>query len=147
MSMSRLSILLLPVLLVLSAVFVQAQSSTAQKGIDLQVDIHQDMKANFSAYPKNWGLKKPDPNIDHRRVLNIIAYYQCQKRSLPLPIEEDNLRPGDLIAWTLPGNLPHIGVVSAVGHEVLIVHNIGLGAREEAVLRDWPIMAHLRPLD
>ena len=114
-------------------------------GIDLQVLINQDMKAYFKAYPQNWGLSRPDPNIDHRRVLNIIAYYQRQKCSLPLPVEIANLQPGDLITWTLPHNLPHIGVVTVInGSQVLLVHNIGLGAREEAVLYNWPITAHLR---
>ena len=114
-------------------------------GIDLQVLISQDMKAYFKAYPQNWGLSRPDPNIDHRRVLNIIAYYQRQKCSLPLPVEIANLQPGDLITWTLPGNLPHIGVVTVInGSQVLLVHNIGLGAREEAVLYNWPRTAHLR---
>ena len=117
-------------------------------GVDLQVLIHRDMRANFKAYPQNWGLRGPDKNIDHRRVPNIVTYYQRQGRSLALPINKHRLKPGDLIAWMLPGNLPHIGVVSRVqGDKVWLVHNIGLGAREEQVLEHWPITAHLRPLD
>jgi len=115
-------------------------------GVDLQVLINQDMKANFSDYPQNWGLSKPDPNIDHRRVLNIIAYYKRQKRSLPLPVKIDNLQPGDFITWTLPGNLPHMGIITDIqGQKVLITHNIGQGAQEEEVLYNWPITSHLRP--
>ena len=118
-----------------------------QAGIDLQMLIHQDMRANFKAYPQNWGLSGPDRNIDHRRVPNIIAYHTRQGLSLPLPIAADKLKAGDLITWMLPGNLPHIGVVSrAQGQEVWIVHNIGAGAQEEMVLFSWPITSHLRPL-
>lgn len=116
--------------------------------IDLQQLIHEDMSANFSRYPRNWGLSRPDRNIDHRRVPNIITYYQRQGRSLPLPLKPESLRTGDLVTWMLPGNLPHIGVVSSVeGDDVLIVHNIGRGAREERVLHHWPITAHLRPAE
>ncbi len=33
-------------------------------GIDLQKEVHEDMKANFSKYPTKWGLKKTDTNIE-----------------------------------------------------------------------------------
>src|SRR5688500_15670957 len=36
-------------------------------GVDLQKEVHEDMKNNFALYPKNWGLKTTDRNIDHRR--------------------------------------------------------------------------------
>ena len=45
-------------------------------GVDLQVEVHQDMKNNFSLYPKSWGLKRPDPNIDHRRVPNLETFFR-----------------------------------------------------------------------
>lgn len=44
-------------------------------GIDLQKNVHEDMKANFGRYPKNWGLTRPDPNIDHRRVPNLMTFF------------------------------------------------------------------------
>lgn len=117
-------------------------------GMDLQQLIHQDMRVNFKQYPQNWGLKATDRNIDHRRVPNIVAYFKRQGRSLPLPVQNQHLQPGDLIAWMLPANLPHIGVVSRVHNgQVWLVHNIGSGAREEQVLDCWPITAHLRPVD
>src|SRR5438067_9727480 len=43
-------------------------------GIDLQKEIHEDMKSNFAAYPTKWGLKLPDSNIDHRRVPNLETF-------------------------------------------------------------------------
>ena len=115
--------------------------------IDLQQLIHEDMKANFSKYPNNWGLTKPDANIDHRRVPNIVRYYERQGKTLPLPVKVENVQPGDLVAWMLPNNRPHIGVVVEIKNgKARIVLNIGLGAREEAVLYDWDIIAHIRPL-
>ena len=44
-------------------------------GIDLQKEVHEDMKANFNAYPKIWGLKTTDKNIDHRRVPNLMTFF------------------------------------------------------------------------
>jgi len=116
-------------------------------GVDLQQAIHEDMKAHFDAYPNHWRLKKPDPNIDHRRVPNIVTYYTRQKKSLSLPVKTGNVRVGDLIAWELPDGRPHIGVVTSTEDRdnILLVHNIGAGARQEAVLKDWKITAHLRP--
>jgi len=52
------------------------------------------------------------------------------------------------VTWMLPGNLPHIGIVtgmrSADGKRYLIVHNIGAGPQIEDVLFDWPITGHYR---
>lgn len=116
--------------------------------VDLQVKIHEDMKNAFSSYPNNWGLTRPDSNIDHRRVPNIVTYYKRQKRNLPLPVKVENVLPGDLIAWMLPNNRPHIGVVSRIhNNKAYIVHNIGWGARENECLYDWTITAHIRPFD
>jgi len=117
-------------------------------GIDLQVEVHQDMVANFPAYPNFWGLSRPDPNIDHRRVPNLQVFFQRKGRSLPVSDHPADYRPGDLVTWMLPGNLPHIGMVvdrkSADGQRHLIVHNIGRGPRMEDVLFDFPITGHYR---
>lgn len=43
--------------------------------IDLQKEVHEDMVKHFNLYPKTWGLKKPDTNIDHRRVLNLMTFF------------------------------------------------------------------------
>mgnify|MGYP001163908201 CR=1 FL=1 len=43
--------------------------------IDLQKEVHQDMKQNFGLYPSIWGLKKTDKNIDHRRVPNLMTFF------------------------------------------------------------------------
>ncbi|WP_292277199.1 DUF1287 domain-containing protein [Mesorhizobium sp.] len=99
-------------------------------GLDLQKLVHEDMLANFAAYPKDWGLKSPDRNIDHRRVPNLAAFFG--RRGVSLPISEDpaDYRPGDLVTQMLPGNLAHIAIVSssrspAAPERALLIHNIG----------------------
>jgi uncharacterized protein YijF (DUF1287 family) len=44
-------------------------------GVDLQKEVHEDMAANFSVYPKKWSLKSPDANIDHRRVPSLQTFF------------------------------------------------------------------------
>ena len=117
-------------------------------GIDLQVLVHQDMKRNFSAYPKNWGLRGPDTNIDHRRVPNLQTFFRRKGKSLPVTRRGADYRPGDIITWRLSSGVPHIGVVSDVpvrgSDRHLVVHNIGAGARVEDVLLTWKIIGHYR---
>lgn len=116
-------------------------------GIDLQVRVHEDMRANFAHYPSLWGLTRTDRNIDHRRVPNLETYFQRQGAALPVSQGVAVYRPGDLVTWRLPGNLPHIGIVSdriAPGGVPLILHNIGAGTVEEDVLFAWPVTAHFR---
>ncbi|MES2035032.1 MAG: DUF1287 domain-containing protein [Pseudomonadota bacterium] len=100
-------------------------------GVDLQRLVHEDMARSFSAYPKTWGLARPDRNIDHRRVPNLETFFRRQGSTLPL---DGAWRPGDLITQRLPGNLPHIVVVAGHGSATeppLVIHNIGAGARLE----------------
>ncbi len=118
-------------------------------GVDLQQAVHEDMKANFSRYPKNWGLKRPDPNIDHRRVLNLQVFFSRHGQALPISRDAGAYKPGDIVTWNLVpgGNLPHIGIVtdrlSASGRP-LIVHNIGRGPQLEDMLFDYKITGHYR---
>ncbi len=117
-------------------------------GIDLQELVHIDMRDNFDAYPDHWGLAKPDPNIDHRRVPNLQTYFSRHGTSLPVSDNPSNYRPGDLVTWMLPGNLPHIGIVvdrtSDDGRRYMLVHNIGSGPKLEDMLFDYPITGHYR---
>jgi len=120
-------------------------------GIDLQERVHDDMKADFSAYPKHWGLARPDPNIDHRRVPNLETYFRRTGWRLPASANAADYQPGDIVAWNLKGDkgwLPHIGVVSdrrGRSGRPLIVHNIGAGPKLEDVLFDWTITGRFRP--
>lgn len=117
-------------------------------GLDLQVKIHEDMAAHFDAYPKAWGLKRTDKNIDHRRVLNLMKWFERQKKSVPITANGPDYLPGDVVAWRLDNGLPHIGIVSDASSSVrgkpLVIHNIGAGAKQEDVLFSWKIIGHYR---
>lgn len=118
-------------------------------GIDLQVLVHEDMKRNFSQYPRLWGMRGPDKNIDHRRVPNLRRFFERRGASLAVTGIAADYRPGDLAAWDLDGKgLAHIGIVvpapeGATG-DGWIVHNIGAGPRCEQVLFGWKIIGHYR---
>ena len=117
-------------------------------GVDLQQEIHEDMKRNFEAYPTKWGLKKPDPNIDHRRVPNLRTYFERKGKSLPISNNPENYSPGDVVSWDLGGGVDHIGAVTNVWSDTsqsyMMVHNIGAGAKVENVLFAWRITGHYR---
>lgn len=118
-------------------------------GADLQKLVHEDMKAHFRAYPQNWGLRRPDQNIDHRRVPNLRVFLKRRGFSIPLadPPDVSKFRPGDIVTCTVAGNLPHVMIVSdrkAGNGTPLVIHNIGSGAREEDVLRTYPLTGHYR---
>jgi uncharacterized protein YijF (DUF1287 family) len=117
-------------------------------GIDLQKDTHEDMKENFDIYPKLWGLSKPDPNIDHRRVPNLQTLFKRKGILLPVTKNPNDYIAGDIVTWMLPGNLPHIGIAidsdSGDDSKPLIVHNIGSGPVIEDILFDYQITGHYR---
>jgi uncharacterized protein YijF (DUF1287 family) len=117
-------------------------------GVDLQREVHEDMSGNFDAYPKRWGLTKPDPNIDHRRVANLMTYFARQGKSLPLSTKAKDYLPGDVVAWELSERVLHIGMVTNILSEATdgyqIVHNIGAGARVEDALFSWKVIGHYR---
>ena len=117
--------------------------------LDLQRAVHEDMRAHFGAYPKLWGLSRPDRNIDHRRVPNLETWARRAGHALPVGSDPAAYLPGDIVSWRLSDGLPHIGVVSdrraADGSgRPLVVHNIGAGARVEDVLFAWPPVGHFR---
>lgn len=119
-------------------------------GIDLQQLVHKDMRGNFSLYPakKNWGQTKTDTNIDHRRVPNLQTFFTRHGKKLIASSKSQDYQAGDLVTWMLPGNLPHIGIVtdqrSADGLRPLIVHNIGAGPQLEDMLFNYTISGHYR---
>lgn len=117
-------------------------------GADLQQLVHEDMKRAFSAYPKKWGLRRPDTNIDHRRVPNLATFFTRHGTALRVSQRGADYRPGDIITWDLPGNLPHIGVVSDVPvrgtDRHLVIHNIGAGAQIEDMMFTYRVTGHYR---
>jgi uncharacterized protein YijF (DUF1287 family) len=116
--------------------------------VDLQKDVHEDMKANFAAYPTRWGLKGPDANIDHRRVPNLETYFARKGKSQSISSRSEDFQPGDLVTWDMGTGQDHIGIVTNVWYKpsqrYLIVHNIGAGTRMEDVMFAWKITGHYR---
>ncbi len=117
-------------------------------GVDLQVEVHQDMLNHFKEYPSHWGLKKPDKNIDHRRVPNLMKFLERKGKGLPLKNTSMDYRPGDIVAWKLANGLYHIGIVGPEKipgqQRYFMIHNIGQGARKEDVLKAYKIIGHYR---
>lgn len=119
-------------------------------GIDLQKEVHEDMMQNFAAYPnkRRWLLAHPDANIDHRRVPNLMVFFQRKGETLSITGRADDYAPGDLVTWDLGGNVPHIGIVvdqkSRSSGRYMVVHNIGEGPKMEDVLFNWKITGHYR---
>ena len=118
-------------------------------GYDLQRLIHEDMRRRFSHYPQRYGLRRPDPNIDHRRVPNQITFFRRFGRVLPLAVTGSAARkwkPGDFVYWKLESGLDHCGVLSderGSSGLPLVIHNLG-GAAQEDVLTRWKIVGHFR---
>jgi len=120
-------------------------------GIDLQQRVHEDMKRHFGLYPKTWGLSRPDPNIDHRRVPNLQVFFTRHGQSLPVTDRASDYLPGDIVTWNLAAPqkmIPHIGIISAQhtadGTRPLVVHNIGAGTKVEDILFSYKITGHYR---
>ena len=119
-------------------------------GVDLQKDVYEDMTANFSAYPRKWRWLRtsPDPNIDHRRVPNLMVFFSRKGEVLPISDRAEDYSPGDLVTWDLGRGLTHIGIVvdqkALLSRRYMIVHNIGRGPKMEDVLFDWKITGHYR---
>ena len=117
-------------------------------GIDLQKEVHEDMTRALSEYPRKWGTSGTDTNIDHRRVLNLMTYFDRQGKSMPVTNDLADYLPGDVVAWDLSEGHEHIGILTNLSSEpdkhYLIVHNIGAGARVEDVLLAWKIIGHYR---
>lgn len=119
------------------------------QGLDLQQRIHDDMRGNFGAYPALWGLARPDRNIDHRRVPNLMRWFERQGWEQPASSDPVDYAAGDIVAWKLKGNgLLHVGIVSdrrRSNGTPLILHNIARGTQEEDLLFAHPIIGHYRP--
>jgi uncharacterized protein YijF (DUF1287 family) len=119
-------------------------------GTDLQLLVHKDMSSNFDEYPSNriWGMKSTDSNIDHRRVPNLQMFFTRNGKKLSISDNGQDYKPGDIVTWMLPGNLPHIGIVTdEISHATgnpLIVHNIGAGPKLEDMLFSYEITGHYR---
>ena len=117
-------------------------------GIDLQKEVHLDMKANFGKYPDHWGLTTTDKNIDHRRVPNLMKFFERHGETIAISNQSEDYAPGNIVCWNLGGGVTHIGIVankkSRDGKRPLIVHNIGAGQVAQDCLFDYKIIGHYR---
>ena len=119
-------------------------------GIDLQKEVHKDMRGSFKSYPKKWGLSEPDSNIDHRRVTNLRKYFSRRGASVPVTRNPLDYRVGDIVTWYVPpGKSPHIGIVvnrasRADPRRKMIVHNINNGPEIDDILFAYKITGHYR---
>jgi uncharacterized protein len=119
-------------------------------GVDLQKEVHEDMAKNWSEYPpkSKWHQEHPDPSIDHRRVPNLMVFFNRKGESLPISTLAEDYSPGDMVTWDLGGDVPHIGMLvnvkSKEGGRFLAVHNIGQGPKMEDVLFRWKVTGHYR---
>ena len=117
-------------------------------GIDLQKEVHTDMVSFFSLYPHLWGLQHTDTNIDHRRVPNLMRFFERQNAAVTISTNAADYLPGDIVCWDLGKGITHIGIVvdrkSADGKRNCIVHNIGGGQVLADCLFNFTIIGHYR---
>lgn len=116
--------------------------------IDLQLEVHEDMKDNFKEYPAKWGMKTTDTNIDHRRVPNLMKYFERKGKILKISDKPQDYKVEDIVCWDLGKGITHIGIVvnrkSLDGNRFMIVHNIGAGQVLADCLFDYKIIGHYR---
>lgn len=119
-------------------------------GVDLQKEVHEDMKKYFHLYPKTWGLKKTDTNIDHRRVTNLMKFFERKGHLLPITQNANDYKPGEIVCWCLGGGTTHIGIVSRKKVKnttrYQVIHNIGGGQVLEDCLFHFKIIGHYKYL-
>jgi uncharacterized protein YijF (DUF1287 family) len=125
-------------------------------GVDLQKEIHEDMVRHFAEYPRKWRMTRTDTNIDHRRVPNLMVFFERKGAALPVTVSAQDYLPGDIVSWELGGNVPHIGIVVGIVAGIvidrhplwssrnLVLHNVGEGPKIEDVLFRWQITGHYR---
>ena len=120
-----------------------------QIGIDLQQQVHEDMQRNFALYPKIWGLKQPDQNIDHRRVANLMTFLDRRGAAIPISANPADYQPGDLVTYDLGAQIGlHIAIVSNIqgSNGYQMIHNACCGVKVETIPRNWKINGHYRYL-
>lgn len=111
-------------------------------GIELKALIDEDIAEHTDDYPRV--RSAPDPNIDFRRVPNLVVFFQKYGLELTtdvVPGDPENLiqwQPGDIVVWDGP---EHIGIASdqrRTDGVPLVIHNCGPYASEDSALLTWP---------
>jgi uncharacterized protein YijF (DUF1287 family) len=115
-------------------------------GYDLKAMIDSDIQNRTFAYID---ISRPDPDIDFRRVYNLLIFFQSYAIPLTNDITQINeWQPGDIAIFCNEYDNPdHIGIISdkrAEDGTALLIHNSGQLEREENALPDRIVMAHFR---
>jgi uncharacterized protein YijF (DUF1287 family)/L,D-peptidoglycan transpeptidase YkuD (ErfK/YbiS/YcfS/YnhG family) len=119
-------------------------------GFDLQELLATDLEAHPERYPS---VKKPDPNIDHRRVRTLLPYFNAHFSALPTDARDtaSPYLPGDVVFMNTLGDAApeHVGIVSdTVGASglPLIINNWteGWTTREMDLLDRVPVTHRFR---
>jgi Uncharacterized protein conserved in bacteria len=120
-------------------------------GYNLKELVDTDIRENLSKYPRVGG--KTDPNIDFRRVPNLMVFFRRHGLELTKEIkpgDAENLslwQAGDIVTYDYPHE--HIAIISNRRRPdgvPYILHNAGPTASETDQLISWPsqITGHFR---
>ena len=110
-------------------------------GYNLKDLIDEDIKNNVSEYPRVAG--KPDPNIDFRRVPNLISFFSRNATSLTTDLSQiAEWQPGDIVTFVNS----HVGIISDKRNKngvPYLIHNGGQRNREEDILEIYILYAEI----
>lgn len=110
-------------------------------GYNLKDLIDADIKNNVKEYPRVGG--KPDPNIDFRRVPNLISFFTRNASSLSTDLSQiGEWQPGDIVTF----EKSHVGIISDKRNKngvPYLIHNGGQRNREEDILEIYSLYSEI----
>jgi len=110
-------------------------------GYNLKDLIDEDIKNNVKEYPRVEG--KPDPNIDFRRVPNLISFFSRNAISLSTDLSQiADWQPGDIVTF----EKSHVGIISDKRNKngvPYLIHNGGQENREEDFLEIYSLYSEI----
>lgn len=110
-------------------------------GYNLKDLIDEDIKNNIQEYPRVGG--NPDPNIDFRRVPNLISFFSRNAISLSTNLSQiADWQPGDIVTF----ENKHVGIISDKRNKngvPFLIHNGGQKNREEDILEIYSIYSNI----
>ncbi|HHV50774.1 MAG TPA: DUF1287 domain-containing protein [Candidatus Avimonas sp.] len=110
-------------------------------GYPLKEMIDKDIAENPGAYPAVNG--KPDPNVDFRRVRNLLVFFKRKAKSLTLdPYQIEQWQPGDIVVFD--GDIAIVSDKRGKSGIPYILHLSPRPKREEDALLLNEILGHFR---
>ncbi len=110
-------------------------------GYNLKDLIDEDIKNNIDNYPRVAG--KPDPNIDFRRVPNLISFFTHNATTLTTDLSQiAEWQPGDIVTF----ENTHVGIISDKRNKngvPYLIHNGGQKNREEDFLEIYSLYSKI----